>query len=106
MSTCTARHSAMNQAIFEVLESRQLLSVTLEGNSATFDAVPEEYVFLARYDTIPVAQSNVVKVGHNQSFTKVLGTFTGDGVAGDYVATIDWGDGTTSAGVVRSGWKV
>ncbi len=45
----------------------------------------------------------------NQSLTKVVATFTDadpGGTVSDYSASIKWGDGTSSAGVIGSGFKV
>ena len=51
------------------------------------------------------AQGLALAATDSTGFSGVVATFTDAdpaGIAGDYVATIDWGDGTTSAGVITT----
>jgi hypothetical protein len=81
-------------------------SVTLTRTADHVSATASGTVAVAEADVLTGHGINNIKAKANQPFTGAVATFgdtyTGQ-VASDLAATIDWGDGTTTTGVVTGG---
>jgi hypothetical protein len=85
---------------FEPLESRRLLSVSID----TIQLAAAEVRGVSHCWVIPqlsVAFADRLLVSRDGTIAGKLASFTGYMPPGDYSAVIDWGDGHVSAGVIR-----
>ena len=101
-----------------ILNYSGIPSLSADGSTAVFDAsaatnlVPDTfnwdqqvYAYQATPDLPLTAQAAAVSATENAAFQGLVATFVDadpTGVVGDYSATIDWGDGSTSAGSVAA----
>jgi hypothetical protein len=80
-------------------------SVTLTHTADNAQATASGSVAVAEADVL-AGQGTAIKTNIHHAFTGVVATFSDTdtaNVAGDFTATIDWGDGTTTAGTVSGG---
>jgi len=83
-------------------EGSDAATVTLTHNPDGAHATASGSVAVAEDDVL-TAHNATIKVKANETFSAAVATFSDTdraNVAGDFAATIDWGDGTTSAGTV------
>ena len=80
-------------------------SVTFTHTADNAQATASGSVAVAEADVL-AGQGTKIKTNIHHAFTGVVATFSDTdtaNVAGDFAATIDWGDGTTTAGTVSGG---
>jgi FG-GAP-like repeat len=87
-------------------EGSDAASVTLTRTSDNLQATTSGTIAVAEGDVLTGQGINNIKIKANQAFTGTVATFSDTdtaNVSGDFAATIDWGDGTTTNGTVSGG---
>lgn len=80
-------------------------TVTLKVNDGIKDSNNTATMFVTVYPPITLAGHDIGAT-EGQTFSGTVGTFTDpdpEGTVGEYQATVDWGDGSSSAGIITKG---